>query len=327
MNLSDFDTEFTPLIDQLARIQAACGWSDRRITTRYRALGSPKTWRQRLLAHDFQGINLDKMSRKLRALQAELSGGTPVEEYYQLPFSARMDTLLCRLEGQVTDRRILCCLAMTGVGKSVWARHAVDEDRAGRVYLRCRPTWREKKVHLCSALARALGDAPATTGEADAEDKVISQLKSLPRTVIIDEAHEGGIALMKLLRTFVDETSARFVYLAYPTEYERVTSATKGSLIEAQQFLGRCVKPIYDRYAEGIHQEDLTDYLKAAEVPDPAAIARELLPLVRKSYNLRIVADAIEECRMASDTDFTARDVVKAMAALCRITAPANPED
>ncbi len=322
MDSKQFQSEFGPLIEQLQRIQKACGFSDRKIVARYRQLRSTKTWRQRLIEGDLSGLNLDKLAGDMRALQVELSGGTPVEHYLKdLPFAEAMDIKLARLEGQTNDRRILVCLASTGTGKSTWARWAVEEDRASRTYVRCRPTWREKKIHLCAAIARALGEGPATTGQADAEEKVISLLKAMPRTVIVDEAHEGGVALMKLVRTFVDETAARFVYLAYPTEFDRVRTATSGSLVEAQQFIGRCLKPIFDDYASGTTLKDLVHYLKAeADLGTEAkAVAETILPTIRRGFNLRIVADAIEEARAAADGEAGGRELIDAVHGLARV--------
>jgi hypothetical protein len=76
-------------------------------------------------------------------------------------------------------------------------------------------------------------------------------------TMFIDEAHEGGTTLMKIVKTLIDETPARFVQLAYPTEYDRVKTATAGALDEAKQLLGRTMKPVYDDYRNGLREEDV----------------------------------------------------------------------
>lgn len=299
-----FREEFRGLLDELQRMQKACGWSDRTMVSRYRQLGSTRTWRQRLCADDLTGLNLERQARQLRELQAQLAGGTPVEVFHSdLPFAKAMDRKLARLEGQSNDRRILVALATTGCGKSAWARHAVAEDRSSRVYVRLRPSCREKKVNICTAICDALGDPAESNGEAATETKVITLLRAMPRTIFIDEAHEGGVALMKLIRAFVDETSARFVYLAYPTEYERVRTANTGSIVEAQQFIGRTMKPIFDDYAAGTTVEDVAVLLQRelGWGREASSVAAEILPSLRRSYNLRLLADAIDEAKAAAD--------------------------
>src|SRR6185369_4324265 len=124
-------------------------------------------------------------------------------------------------------------------------------------------------------------------------------------TLFLDEAHDGGIALMKIVRSLIDSTPSRFVYLAYPTDFDRVRNATTGGLYESHQFLGRCLKPIFDEYREGLQAEDVVAYLHATcgFNGDARAIASQITPLLCRHYNLRLLDDAIAEAQFQADDE------------------------
>jgi hypothetical protein len=286
-------------------------------------LGSAKSWRERMLTGTLEGLNLRRLAARLGELAQVLDGGTPVDQYLEdLGFAAAMSLKLARLEGQRTDRRILVCLAPTGVGKTVWARRAAHENRATRLYVRANPSWRENLVHICHGILDRMGETPVSAGKKAALDHLIAKLRVEPKTLLIDEAHEGGVALMRILKVLVDETESRAVYLAYGTEFDRVRSATVGALIEAQQFLGRCMKPVFDTYASGTREPDVITYLRRAGGlrGELAVVAREMLPLLRKNYNLRLLDDAIAEARQRAETaeqDLDAAAVLGVVREMC----------
>jgi hypothetical protein len=311
------------VVQRVREIQDTLRLSDRELVARYPQLGSAKSWRERMLTGTLEGLNLRRLAARLGELAQVLDGGTPVDQYLEdLGFAAAMSLKLARLEGQRTDRRILVCLAPTGVGKTVWARRAAHENRATRLYVRANPSWRENLVHICHGILDRMGETPVSAGKKAALDHLIAKLRVEPKTLLIDEAHEGGVALMRILKVLVDETESRAVYLAYGTEFDRVRSATVGALIEAQQFLGRCMKPVFDTYASGTREPDVITYLRRAGGlrGELAVVAREMLPLLRKNYNLRLLDDAIAEARQRAETaeqDLDAAAVLGVVREMC----------
>lgn len=305
MNNSELKTEINGVVARVRAVQESRGLSDKQLIKEFPQLGSTKTWRQRLVEGNLKETNLDRLVTKLRQIATILDGGLPGEAFYgEMPFSKEMNSRLKQLERQVNDRRILVCLAPNGCGKSMFARWAVQQDRARRAYLRMRPTWREKKLHICAGFARALGRPINTSNVADVEEIAINALQGEPRTVFIDQAHEGGVALMHELRVFVDETPSRFVYLAYPTAWHRVHTASTDALIEAQAFMGRCLKPPFDLYKDGIAQGDVEVFLQRVAGVDSStakSLAVELLQVLRGKTNLRLLEDAIESATAVSD--------------------------
>lgn len=315
------------IIRRVKEIQETLKLSDRELVARYPHLGSARSWRDRMVSGTLEGLNLKRLGSRLTELAQILDGGTPLETYVEdLGFSAIMSVKLARLEGQRTDRRILPCLAPTGVGKTVWARRAYNENRASRLYVRANPSWRDNLVHICHGILDRMGEQPTSSGKKAALDHLVAKLRVEPKTLIIDEAHEGGVALMRVVKVLIDETDSRCVYLAYATEFDRVRSATVGNLIEAQQFLGRCQKPIFDAYANGTQEADVQTYLRrvAGLRGEIAVVAREMLPLLRKNYNLRLLDDAISEAKLRadnSDEDLTAAGVLRVVREMCGAAA------
>lgn len=304
--------QITAIVARVAEVQRARKLSDRQLLEEFPDLGSTKTWRSRLLTGQLSGLNPDRLLGRLRRVAQILDGGTPDEVFYaDAPFARELRARLGLLERQTSDRRILACLAANGCGKSSFARWAVAQARASRAVVRCRPTWRNRPIHICLGIARALGSDIETSNPAQAEETVVNLLRGQPRTVFIDQAHEGGVAVMHLLRAFIDETPARFVYLAYNTAFRLVLTSTTDAHVEAQAFLGRCVKPIFDAYKAGTLAEDVAFHLtRAADLSadTAASVASRVTRALRQTTNLRLLDDAIVAARASDDDDEAAAD-------------------
>jgi len=308
--------DMIPIIDRIAVIQKERGLTDSKLCDEFPQLGSPKTWKDRLLAHNWAELKIELWHRKLASVGVILDGGVPDEDFHlDLPFAKEMLGRLGKLERQTNDRRILTCLAANGCGKSLFTRWAVAQSRSTRAVVRIRPSWRNKIIHICRGIAGAMGKVIQTTNAAEAEDECIQLLKGNPRTLFIDQAHEGGVAVMHLLRAFVDETPSRFVYLAYNTAYRHVLSATNDAAIESQAWLGRCIKPVFDLYSAGTRAEDVAFYLETyADLSADAAksLAARLVAALNWHTNLRLLDDAIESARIASRNDTLASEAIRA---------------
>jgi hypothetical protein len=292
-------------------VQKSRNLSDAKMVTEFPDLGSAKTWSLRLSNRSFTSLNPERTLERLRRFAIILDGGYPDAIFYKdLPFSVEVLARVKLLERSTTDRRILVILAPNGCGKTTTARWLVHQSRTTRAYVRIRPSWRNKAIHLANGIAEALGAETKCQNAAEAEQLVISLLLGHPRTVFIDQAHEGGPALMHLLRSLVDETlvqaKSRFVYLGYDTAFRRVQCATTDAMIEAQAFMGRCLKPIFDAYKFGTRPSDVCQYLMhAADLPVDVAkgVATRVTPAIARSTNLRLLDDAIESARKGSEED------------------------
>lgn len=296
--------------------------SDGKFCKRWRKYtGTPDRWSRRLKAGlktgCFDEVNIEGAVEDLRQLRSILEGVGMPDETYATPFLETFRERVERLEGQSakTDRRILAVLAGIGVGKTVACKMVVsaeaeetDPDATKRILITVPTVWRENKIAILNGIAAALGVSPTSTGASALMETVSQGLTDL-HTLIFDEAHQGGVMLMRILKDLVNVTQAKFVYVALQTEFMRVSSASGGAIAEARQFIRRCIRPIFDDYREGTKAEftagsksrpaDIQVYLRSAGVQgeDLAGLARELEPCLRRSGNLSTLSDGIDIAR------------------------------
>jgi hypothetical protein len=296
--------EARAIVSRLVKIQGASGWSDSRMVETYPELGSQRSW-ARWRAGDYSRSHPARTLMRLRRISAQVDGGTPPEDVIELPFLRELRKRVAFLERTTTDRRVLVVLAPNGTGKTTAARKLVDERRECRRYCRLRPGWRNKEFHIARGLLRAIGVADDAGNAAEAEERLVEVLSSAPSTVFLDQAHEGGAALMHLVRCLVDETPSRFVYLGYETAWGRVHSSTADAMVEARAFVGRCMKPLWLAYRQGTLPADVRDFLVASgwEADTAATLGRTITPVLQSAGNLRLLADGLEFARAAADSD------------------------
>jgi hypothetical protein len=107
----------------------------------------------------------------------------------------------------------------------------------------------------------------------------------------------------------------------YPTAWGRLINGSTDAMAEAQQLLGRTLKPIRTDWIGGTTTGDIEKYLRAAAGLDGDAkqCAAAILADARRMGNLRLVADAVELARdNAEENDETvdAELVIEAVRAL-----------
>jgi hypothetical protein len=293
-------------IDELESHRKELGLSVSQFVTRYPNLGSAKTYQDRLVAKKFEefGKKLPLWERKVASVLAQIRGHSPVSEYFDdMPLARHLDAVYGQLQAQTTDRRCAICLATTGAGKSVWGRRVVEQHPGQATFVRAAETWKNSLSQVISGIGSAAGFNTfhySSTGRKF--DALIHWLEFHPFTIIIDEAHLGGVQLLKVVKDLIDATPAKFVLLAYPYSFRRIMSESPDAQSESQQLLGRTIKPIYDHCRNGIDREAITVYLKnAAGFDDPGELAAKILPVVRANGNLRVLCDAVEEARIQSE--------------------------
>lgn len=287
------------LVERIEKYQKSLKLSDMRFVARYqRFLGSSKTWRDRLCAKDWKefGSRLGKWEKKLTAFVAEIDGGSAVDNFFaDLPIAKYGASIFEALQGTKTDRRCGILLANTGCGKTWVLRKLAAEDPTAAVFLSANPTWKESPMQIASGMARALG-VPISTSAAATFKDVIEHLKGNPITIMIDEAHEGGVILFKLVKTLINETQAKFILGSFPTAWNRLIAGSTDAHSEAQQLIGRTMKPINMSWCKGLNLADVEKYLLASTElnGECRTLAERILPDVRRGYNFRILADAVE---------------------------------
>lgn len=306
--MTELEAKLDGLVARMEKHQAALKLSDVRFAARYqRHLGSAKTWRDRLCARAWGefGGSLEKWVKKLSAMASEVEGTIDLTEFFEgLPIARYGQQVYDTLQGQRSDRRCAWLIAPTGVGKS-WSMQALArQNQLAATYLHFNRGAKDSLPVIARALARAVG-ATEEASAAGTYGNVIETLKANALTLLLDDMHEGGVLAMKLVKHLIDDTRGKFILGTYPTAFARLVNGSSEAHAEAQQLIGRSLKPIENRWVNGVTEDDVTAYLKLALGGNGEArvAARALTPTLRKNGNLRALADAVELARMNADDE------------------------
>jgi energy-coupling factor transporter ATP-binding protein EcfA2 len=315
------------LVARIEKHQAALRLKDYPFAARYqRHLGSGKTWTDRLRTRNWKelGTRLDKWETKLNAFVAEIETGSSIEQVFEnMPMVAYVRDAYEMLQGQHNDRRCVLVIGPTGTGKSVTLQRLAAAHPQHVVYIRFWRGMNESLRLIAAALAEALNCTVEVSGAATFLN-VIKTLRGTPSTVIIEDIHEGGVLALKLVKTLIDESKAKFILSTYPTAYRRLVNGGTEAMAEAQQLLGRTIKPVNQQWVRGVGAPDIAVYLlsTAGLAPDVAmATARGLVQPVRQNGNLRLLADAVELARLNAednDADLTPEYIEASVLELCK---------
>ena len=325
-------TEINDLVKRFTAHQKALGLTPARYAARYKQyVGSHKTW-LKLMDGSWPGhVTADKQLAKLKLFADQLDGARSfdAEQFFStMPYVTQMLANVEDLLASPLDIRILVSLAPQGIGKSWLASHLVKTEKSAPIfYLRLLHSWRERSYKIQCAIALKVG-CPISKNPGDQLDDLIKHCKALGDFILImDEAHNGGIVLFKLIKDLIDETQVRVIYLGYPTEYDIIIGSNRSAIGESRQTLRRTLQPIHDDYRDGIMEEDVEMYLASSGLKrnkELTAVAAEILPLIKSKYNLTTLATAVRDARAQAEEEggeLTAGLVTEAVKALCSTAA------
>lgn len=299
--------EITRLVKRAKTHQEDLGLNDSQFVARFkRHLSSYDSWTRTLAPLDWSRLRkADKWLSRLRSLVVEIDGGSTHERLYPLPIVQYAEAIYQRLQGATDDRRAAWLIGPTGIGKTVACRHLARQNPRDTIYIRINSTMSESRSNILIGVAKALGCSYYTHSQGKTFRAVWDHLRAHRLTIILDEAHDGGVSLLKLIKTWIDETPTRFIITTWPSSWRKLITGSTESYSEAQQLLGRSIKPVMRLWAKGIRKEDIAAYIAAdtALNEQAAALADKLHPSVIR-LGLRGLADAIDAARdEAEDKD------------------------
>jgi hypothetical protein len=323
--MTDQQQRVNKLIERIEKHQQTIRLSDARFVARYQEmLRSTDTWRRRLCGRrwDEIGRSLDKHEQNLNRLVALLDGGQEIGEYFdEMPIAKHAQVMYDFLQGATTDRRVVFLIGPTGVGKSWAMKHLARQNEREAAYLYATECWDESMPQIARGLAERIGASIDRTSGRNTFGNVTKLLRAVPCTILLDDVQKAGVLGLKLIKSLVDDTKCRFILGVYPTSWNRLIHGSTDAYAEAQQILGRTIKPIAMDWREGLRGADISAYMKAAGVTgDVAAVAKDITADVRANGNLRLVADAVSLAQMNADEqggDLTANLVAAAVREFC----------
>lgn len=294
------------LVVRIVEHQSALRLTNSSFVARYQTrLGGVDTWR-RLRESDWAGIGgrLEKWEGRLTALCADLDGAVDITEFFaEMPIARYGAQAYDALQGQRNDRRVTWLVGPTGVGKSWTMRRILETNPRATAYVHVTPAWRDSMLQISRGLAKAVGAAEENSGAATFNN-VVEILKAHPATVLIDDLHDGGVLILRLVKNLVDDTRAKFILGTYPTAWAALLNGSNVAQSEAQQLLGRSLKPTRSDWVKGLTSEDCAAYARLScgvSATAARALGERIAPLVRQNGNLRVLADAVETARLNAD--------------------------
>lgn len=313
------------LIERIEQHQKTLALPDVRFVARYQEyLRSTKSWRERLIGRQWEEIGraLPKWEAKLNQLVALLDGGQEIGDYYEdLPIARYAQTMYDMLQGQRTDRRVVFLIGPTGVGKSWVMKWLASSNSREACYVYANEGWDESMPQIARGLAERIGASIDRTSGRNTFSNVTRLLRAVPCTILMDDVQKAGVLGLKLIKSLVDDTKCKFILGVYPTSWNRLIHGSTDAYAEAQQILGRTIKPIALDWREGLRSADIAAYMKAAGVSgEIAAVSKDIAADVRANGNLRVLADAVGLAQMNADEqniELTAKLVEAAIRELC----------
>lgn len=324
-NMTDQQTRVNKLIDRIERHQATLKLSDKRFVARYQEyIGSTKTWRERLIprAWDELGRNIEKWEHNLNRLVALLDGGQEIGDYYEeMPIAQYGQMMYDVLQGQNNDRRVAFLIGPTGIGKSWVMKWLAKQNPNEAAYIYTNECWDESMPQIARGIAHVIGATVNKSSGRDTFAHVTSVLRAMPITLLIDDVQKSGVLGLKLIKSLVDDTRCKFILGVYPQSWNKLIHGSTDAYAEAQQIIGRTIKPVVTHWRDGLRHQDISAYMKLAGVKgDCVTIAQRIAPPIQKNGNMRLLSDAVSLAGINADEQdmaFDASLVEAAVRELC----------
>jgi hypothetical protein len=313
--------ELDRLISRAEQLQKANGLTHTQFAARYAEFaGSHKSWEYRLVPRDWDNLKLPTWLPRFRKFIAQIDGASSGQEIFEtLPIVKHADYLFNRLQTRTNDRRCAMLVGVQGTGKTLALRYVQRANISNTIFLSANETWKDSRMRIATALASAIG-ATTVASASQTFQNALETLKAAPINILIDEAHEGGVLLMKLVKTIVNETSCRVMMAQYPTAWRRLNNGANDAYAEAQQLLRRTLRPVAQKWIAGIDAEDFKAWCAAVDLKGLAERAEALLPRIRAHGNYSLLADALERAQVVAgdrDADLEPCDVEKQITEMC----------
>lgn len=294
--------ELDQLIARIERHQKELRLSHSRFATRFaKYVGSHKSWEFRLLARKWDELKPETWIPKLKKFVNEIDGSVGVQEIFaELPIVKHASYLYDVLQTKTNDRRCAMLIGTQGTGKTLSLRHLQRVNNFGPAFMSANETWKDSRMQIAMAFALAV-DAPIKSSASQTFQGAIESLKANPRDIFIDEAHEGGVLLIKLVKSVINETPSRVILGIYPTAWRRLINGATDVYAEAQQLLRRTIRPIKRDWVNGINTHDVEAWCEAVELKGFNPRIKEFLPTIRCHGNYSLLADALERAQVIAD--------------------------
>jgi hypothetical protein len=225
------------------------------------------------------------------------------------------------LQGQNNDRRVAFLIGPTGIGKSWVMKWLAKQNPNEAAYIYTNECWDESMPQIARGIAHVIGATVNKSSGRDTFAHVTSVLRAMPITLLIDDVQKSGVLGLKLIKSLVDDTRCKFILGVYPQSWNKLIHGSTDAYAEAQQIIGRTIKPVVTHWRDGLRHQDISAYMKLAGVKgDCVTIAQRIAPPIQKNGNMRLLSDAVSLAAINADEQdlaFDASLVEAAVRELC----------
>lgn len=174
------------------------------------------------------GSKLDDLAsegilERLRAIAAEIGGNVDAADplYEDMGTAKLVRQAFTRLRMSNTKAKLVIVEGQTGMGKTsageiISAKMRALNPAACIFKIEATAAWRGRAAPMMAAMLRALG-MPDTTRSASVRlEKLVDALNQRPAVFIVDEIHDGGVDMLRTLKTLLNRSHLKLVLLAHP---------------------------------------------------------------------------------------------------------------
>lgn len=168
---------------------------------------------------------LDELAAEgvLDGLRAMIGGNVDAADplYEDMGTAKLVRQAFIRLRMSNTKAKLVIVEGQTGMGKTsageiISAKMRALNPAACIFKIEATAAWRGRAAPMMAAMLRALG-MPDTTRSASVRlEKLVDALNQRPAVFIVDEIHDGGVDMLRTLKTLLNRSPLKLVLLAHP---------------------------------------------------------------------------------------------------------------
>ena len=217
--------ELISLAQQIREWQTQRGLSDSELCRKFTGLGSTKTF-NRILEGDVEELDLERWAMQYGQvwnLILELRSRDQNEPIYDDLFHITAFRLAAKAAMEEKgNNRLVIIEGPSGSGKTTAARCLAARYGRKIVLSEADETWRTSLNAMLGGLLRALGVQEIPTSADERKTKLLATLGDT--CLIIDEAHHLGLPALNMVKTLLNQTGVKIVFLCIPTLFRRLES-------------------------------------------------------------------------------------------------------
>lgn len=161
---------------------------------------------------------------QVKAMAAAIGGGSEdgADTLYEDMSTAKaVRAAYTRLRLSNTKAKLVIVEGQTGMGKTSAGEIIANKTRelnptASIHHIEASAAWKGRPGPMMAAMLSALGMPDNSRATASKLEKLVEALGQRPTTFIMDEIHDGGVDMLRTLKTLLNRSGVKIILLAHP---------------------------------------------------------------------------------------------------------------